>query len=89
MTCATSKGLICKNSVSRLFGRNTYPTDNPGPHRCEFYLTDESDFKPDGDLEVSEIPSGLHTVLRLKNLYNITEVMRNCGNGLKRALMNI
>ena len=73
MTCATSKGLIGKNSVSRLFGRNTYPTDNPGPHRCEFYLTDESDFKPDGDLEVSEIPSGLHAVLMLKNLYNIKE----------------
>ena len=73
MTCATSKGLIGKTSVSRLFGRNTYPSGNPEPHGYEFYMTDESDFEPDGDLEASEIPSGLYAVLRFKNLYNMRE----------------
>jgi len=73
MTCAKSKGLTGKNSVSRLFGRNTYPSDNPEPHGYEFYLTDESDFEPEGDLEAGEIPSGLYAVLRFKNLYKMGE----------------
>ena len=73
MSFAQSNSLIGKNSVSRLFGRNTYPTGDTEPHGYEFYLTDETDFEPEGDLEESEIPSGLYAVLRFKNLYQIGE----------------
>jgi len=73
MTYAKTRDLTGKNSVSRLFGRNTYPTGNPEPHGYAFYLTAESDFEPDGDLEASEIPGGLYAVLRFKNLYTMGE----------------
>jgi DNA gyrase inhibitor GyrI len=71
MAFAKSKSLIDKNSVSRLFGRNTYPTKNPEPHGYEYYLTSETNFEPEEDLEENEIPSGLYAVLRFKNLYKI------------------
>lgn len=73
MTYAKSKGLTEKTNLSRLFGRNTYPTKNPEPHGYEFYLTHEKALEPEGDLEASQIPSGLYAVLKFKNLYKIAE----------------
>ena len=70
---AKSKGLMEKSAGARLFGRNTYPTDKPEPHGYEFYLTVDSDIKPEGDIETREIPGGLYAVLRFKNLYKIRE----------------
>jgi len=32
---AKSNNLIIKNSFSSLFGKNTYPTENPEPHGYE------------------------------------------------------
>jgi hypothetical protein len=68
---AKSKGLMGKNSSCRLFGRNTYPTENPEPHGYEFYLTTENSFEPEGDLEAGEIPDGLYAVLEFKNLFKM------------------
>ena len=73
MELAKSKGLMGKNVGTRLFGRNTYPTDKPEPHGYELYLTVPSDIKPEGDLKTREIPGGLYAVLRFKNLYKIGE----------------
>jgi len=70
---AKSKGLIEKSIGARLFGRNTYPTDKPEPHGYEFYLTVDSDIKPEGDIKTREIPGGLYAVLSFKNLYKIRE----------------
>ena len=73
MSYAKSKGLMEKTSISRLFGRNTYPTKNPEPHGYEFYLTHEKTLELEGDLKAIQIPSGLYAVLKFKNLFNIAE----------------
>jgi DNA gyrase inhibitor GyrI len=65
------KGLSKKGV--RLFGRNTYPTDNPEPHGYEFFLTISPDVRPEGDIDVKEVPGGLYAVLRFKNLGKIRE----------------
>jgi DNA gyrase inhibitor GyrI len=77
MNYANSKELIGKTSVSRLFGRNTYPTQNPEPHGYEIYLTTQKALEPEGDLEASEISGGLYAVLRFKSLFNIAEAWAN------------
>ena len=70
---AKPRGLLEKNAATRVFGRNTYPTNNPEPHGYEFFLTVSPDIKPEGDIKMGEIPGGLYAVLRFKNLSNITE----------------
>ena len=76
MEWAKPKGLLAKGSEARLFGRNTYPTDNPEPHGYEFFLTVGPDIKPEGDIEIEEIPGGLYAVLRFKDLNYIGEAWR-------------
>lgn len=70
---AKSKGLMEKNTDTRLFGRNTHPTDKPEPHGYELYLTVDSDIEIEGDVEMREIPEGLYAVLRFTNLNKIRE----------------
>ena len=76
MEWAKSKGLLAKGSGSRLFGRNTYPTDNPEPHGYEFFLAVGPDIEPEGDIDVREMPGGLCAVLRFKDLSNIGEAWK-------------
>jgi len=73
MGWAKPKGLLEKGSRARLFGRNTYPTDNPEPHGYEFFLTVGPDIEPEGEIEIKEIPGGLYAVLRFKDLNHIGE----------------
>jgi effector-binding domain-containing protein len=73
MEWAGRKGLLGKGSRARLFGRNTYPTDKPEPHGYEFMLTVEPNVKPDGDIDVKEIPSGSYAALRFKNIEKMGE----------------
>jgi hypothetical protein len=70
---AKAKGLTSKNSVCRLFGRNTYPTNDPEPHGYELQLTTDGTLEPEEGLEASQMPGGLYAVLRSKNLFNIAE----------------
>jgi DNA gyrase inhibitor GyrI len=56
-----------------LFGRNTFPTDNPEPHGYEFFLTVGPDIEPERDTEIREIPGGLYAVLRFNELNKIGE----------------
>jgi len=65
---ATSKGLTQKSGPS-LFGRNTYPTEQPKPHGYEYYLTVNGDFAQEGDVEMKALPEGLYAVLRFTNLF--------------------
>ncbi len=58
---------------TRLFGRNTYPTDNPEPHGYEFFLTVSKDIKPEGDIDLKEIHGGSYATLRFTNLEKIGE----------------
>jgi DNA gyrase inhibitor GyrI len=68
---AKPKGLLEEGIGTRVFGRNTYPTDNPEPHGYEFFLTVGPGIEPEGDINIREIPGGLYAVLRFKNLDNI------------------
>lgn len=65
---AMPRGLFKKGSGTRVFGRNTYPTNEPEPHGYEFFLTVDPDLEPENDIDVKEIPGGLYAVLRFKNL---------------------
>ena len=73
MEWAEPKGLLEKGSGARLFGRNTYPTDNPEPHGYEFFLTVGPDIEPEGEIEIRGISGGLYAVLRFKDLNHIGE----------------
>lgn len=68
---ARPKGLLEEGSGTRIFGRNTYPTDNPDPYGYELFLTIGKDVEPAGDAEIRVIPAGLYAALRFKNLENI------------------
>ena len=68
---AKPKGLLEKGVGTRVFGRNTYPTDNPEPHGYEFFVTVGQDIEPGGDVVIKEIPGGLYAVLRFENLENM------------------
>ncbi|MCW4026010.1 MAG: GyrI-like domain-containing protein [Candidatus Bathyarchaeota archaeon] len=85
MEWAKPKGLLEKDSGARLFGRNTYPTDNPEPHGYEFYLTVGPDIEPEGDIEIKEIPDGLYATLRFKDLNNIGEAWRYLWKWIKES----
>ena len=61
---------------ARLFGRNTYPTDNPEPHGYEFFLTVGPDIKPEDGIDMTEIHGGLYAVLRFQNLNMIGEAWK-------------
>ncbi|MFB0543934.1 MAG: GyrI-like domain-containing protein [Candidatus Bathyarchaeia archaeon] len=85
MEWAKPKGLIEEGSGARLFGRNTFPTDNPEPHGYEFFLTVGPDVEPEGDIEIREIPSGLYAVLRFKNLDNIRKAWELLWRWIKES----
>lgn len=82
---AKPKGLLKKGVGTRVFGRNTYPTDNPEPHGYEFFLTVGPNIEPSGDVEIREIPGGLCAVLRFENLDNIGKAWRHLGNWIKES----
>ncbi len=83
---AEARGLHERRVVKpRLFGRNTYPTDNPEPHGYEFYLTVSPDIEPEEDIEIAKIDSGLYAVLRFKNLEKIGEAWQHLWDWIKES----
>lgn len=80
---AKPKGLLQREAGTRVFGRNTYPTDNPEPHGYEFYLTVGLGIEPEGDIKIGEIPGGLYAVLRFKDLGKIREAWEQLWNWIK------
>ena len=70
---AKPKGLLEEGLGTRVFGRDTYPTDKPEPHGYEFFLTVGPDVEPEGDIDIREIPGGLYAALRFKGLNNIKD----------------
>ena len=57
---AIPRGLFEKGLGTRVFGRNTYPTNETEPHGYEFFLTIDSGIEPEDDIEVKEITGGLY-----------------------------
>lgn len=82
---AKPKGLLEEGAGTRVFGRNTYPTDNPEPHGYEFFLTVGPDIEPEGDIEIRKIPGGLYAVLRFKNLDNIGKAWEHLWKWIKES----
>lgn len=82
---AETKHLHRKSVKPRLFGRNTYPSNNPEPHGYEYYLTVSPDIEPLDDIETQEIEGGLYGVLRFKNLEKIREAWEYLWNWIKES----
>ncbi len=80
---AKSKGLLEKDLETRVFGRNTYPTENPEPHGYEFFLTVSRNIEPEGEIDMRQIPGGLYAVLRFKNLDNIRNAWEYIWNWIR------
>ena len=74
MGWAERNGAVRKEA--RLFGRNTYPTDNPEPHGYEFFLTITQNVKLEGDVDLKEVAGGSYAVLRVTGLEKIGEAWR-------------
>jgi DNA gyrase inhibitor GyrI len=81
-TWAKPRGLL-HGARTRVFGRNTFPTDNPEPHGYEFFLTVGPDVEAEGDVVTGEIPCGLYAVLRFKNLHKIKDAWRHLWDWIK------
>jgi DNA gyrase inhibitor GyrI len=71
-TWAITQGLLNKQKGTRVFGRNTYPTNNPEPHGYELYITVKEPTTVKGDLKKGEIPGGLYAVLKSTNIKGFT-----------------
>lgn len=70
---AEPRGLLGEGARTRIFGRNTYPTDEPEPNGYEFFLTVGPDAEAGGEIDIGEIPGGLYAVLGFRRLDNIGE----------------
>jgi len=84
-TWAKPKGLLEEGVGTRVFGRNTYPTNNSEPHGYEFFLTVGPSIEPEGDIDIREIPGGLYAVLRFKNLDNIGKAWERLWKWIKES----
>jgi effector-binding domain-containing protein len=77
---AEANGLLGEGAGTRVFGRNTYPTDEPEPYGYEFFLTVGPDVEAGGEIDIYEIPGGLYAVLGFKGLDNIGEAWERIWN---------
>ena len=82
---AKPKGLLEEGVGTRIFGRNTYPTDNPEPHGYELFITVGPDIEPEDDIKIMEIPGGLYAALRFKNLNKIREAWDYLWNWINES----
>ena len=80
---AKRNGVISKET--RLFGRNTWPTDNPEPHGYEFFLTIKKEIKPEKGIDQKTIPGGLYAVLRFTGLQKSEEAYGILGKWLEES----
>jgi len=65
------KGILRKDSKTRIFGRNIYPTENPEPHGYGYYLTITPDIEVEPDILVRIIPGGQYVVARAEGFEQI------------------
>ena len=82
---AKPKGLLEEDSGTRVFGRNTYPTDATEPHGYEFFLTVGAEVEAEGDIDIQEIPGGLYAVLRFEGLENMKDAWERLWNWIKES----
>ena len=75
---------LTKKPGARLFGRNTYPTNKPGTHGYELYLTCSGTQKSQ-EVETADVKGGLYVGLRFKNIENIDFAWRKLWNWIETS----
>lgn len=70
---AKDKGMLKKDSNTRIFGRNTYPTTEPEPHGYGYYITIPPNAEITNNLSVNIIPGGLYAVSRCVGIEELGE----------------
>jgi len=82
---AKFKELLDKPGL-RLFGRNTYPTENPEPHGYECYLTLSKELEAYWDsIETKDVPGGLYATLRFTDLTRIGEAWKTLWEWIRKS----
>lgn len=84
-TWARCKGLLTGEKGTRIFGRNTYPTNNPEPHGYELFLTVDHSIIPEGDIKIGEIPGGLYAVLKSTSLDQMGDAWRYLWSWIEKS----
>ncbi len=73
---AKTRGLHSKESGTRVFGRNTYPTDNPEPHGYQLFFTVDQSIRPEDEIKIDEMHGGTYAVLSSTSLDRIGEAWK-------------
>jgi len=82
---ARPKGLLEKSVGTRVFGRNTYPTESMEPHGYEFFLTVGSSVEAEGEIDIGQILGGLYAVYRFEDLDNIRKAWEHLWSWIKES----
>ena len=82
---ARPRGILTKEKGTRIFGRNTYPTDNPEPHGYQLFITVDQSIKPENEIKIGEIPGGTYAVLSSTNLDNIGDAWRSLWSWIENS----
>lgn len=82
---ASQKGLLNDKSTLRIFGRNTYPTENPEPHGYGFFLTIPPDIKVEKEILIRLIAGGLYAVARCEGLEQMGVVWPELWKWVERS----
>lgn len=82
---ARPRGLLEEDSGTRVFGRNTYPTEEPEPHGYEFFLTVGDEVEAECEIDIREIPGGLYAVLGFEGIENIGDAWERLWRWIKES----
>ena len=63
---ARENGLL--NIDTRIFGRNTYPTEKPEPHGYQLFMTVKEPIEETETIKNGEIPGGYYAVLKYTSI---------------------
>jgi DNA gyrase inhibitor GyrI len=70
---AKKHGLPNKDHKTRMFGRNTYPTDQPEPHGYKLFMRVKNPIKETNDVKNGEILGGYYAILRSTTISQMSE----------------
>ena len=65
---AEKKGLLKEGLKTRIFGRNTFPAEDPKTHGYGFFITIRPDIEIEKEISVRTIPEGLYAVARCEGI---------------------
>jgi predicted transcriptional regulator YdeE len=68
---AKKKGLLQKESNTRILGRNSYPTEKREPHGYGYFITTPPDIEIEEEMIIRQVPEGHYAVLRCEGIEKI------------------